>query len=108
ATIVAAAIAPSIRSLRGYSARSRQHAEAVAKEVDAAPGDLLDCPEAREEARPPFASNDLEAPSAQQRPERAGVPEADVGRILGEQDLVRLQPLDEMTRVRRVQRERPG
>src|SRR6478736_4529782 len=66
-----------------------EHAEAVAKKVVPAACDLLDGPEPPEEARSPFTANDLEAPCAEERAELARVTEADVGRVLREQDLAR-------------------
>ena len=86
----------------------REHAEAVAKQVEPRPRDLLDRAEPSEEARPPLAAQDAEAALLEHARHVLGVAQADVRRVLREHEVALLHPLDQVARVRRVHRERPA
>ena len=86
----------------------REHAEAVAKQVEPRAGDLLDRAEAAEEARPPLAAQDAEAALLEHARHVVGVAQADVRRVLREHEVALLHSLDQVARVRRVHGERPA
>src|SRR5207302_11403095 len=81
-------------------------AEPVAQRLEPAAARALHEPESPDEARPPFAPVDLVGGLAQHPLEPRRVSQPGVGRVLREDQVARLQPLDRVLRVRGIDRER--
>src|SRR5919204_6696243 len=103
--VAAASTATSPVSAGGLGRLERPQREPVAERLHVRPRRPLQEPEAAEEARPPLVAVDLQPGRLQVAPQLVPVAEADVGRVLREDEVARLEPLDHVFRVRCVQRE---
>ena len=105
AGVLAVALGAALR--RRLNGLPAAQAEPVTKRGDNVAAQALQRAERGDEARAPLVSFDFEAAPAERIPELTRATEADVSLVPGKEEVAGLQALDHMSRVRRVDRERP-